>query len=155
MSEGGNVKARKTWREKLERDLERRIIDTPDGKMLVSRPLDVDAVMREIPHGKLVTIGQIRTRLAKDFHSDYTCPLTTGIFIRIAAEAAEEDLAKGVKQITPYWRAIRNDGGLNEKSPGGVERQASRLRDEGHIVDAGREKKQPRVRDFENSLAEL
>ena len=31
----------------------------------------------------------------KDFDADFTCPLTAGIFMRIAAEAAEEDLVKG------------------------------------------------------------
>jgi len=64
----------------------------------------VDAVIRKVPRGKLITVGAIRKKLAAEHGADVTCPLTTGIFIRIAAEAAEEARAKGAKRITPYWR---------------------------------------------------
>ena len=150
-------KTRKTWREKLEKEQERRVVDDPRGRgrMLIPRPLDVDALMRKIERGKLATVEQIRGRLAKDYNADLTCPMTTGIFLRIAAEAAEEDLGRGEKQIAPYWRVIKGDGGLNEKFPGGVEAQAARLRDEGHSVEPGAGKKPPRVREFEKSLQKL
>jgi len=36
---------RKSWREKLEREQEAKLVDTPKGKMLVPKPLDVDAMM--------------------------------------------------------------------------------------------------------------
>jgi hypothetical protein len=123
--------------------------------VLIPKPLDVDALIRKIEKGKLATVNQIRERLAKAFHADFTCPLTTGIFIRIAAEAAEEDLINGEGQITPYWRVIKPDGSLNEKLPGGTEAQASHLREEGHVVEPGKGKKPPRVKDFEESLQEL
>ncbi len=154
-------KTRKTWREKLEKEQEPKVVDVPkgrmrvEGRMLIPRPLDVDALMRKIQRGKLATVEQIRERLAKDFDADFTCPLTTGIFIWIAAETAEEDLSKGEKQITPYWRLLKADGGLNPKFPGGVEAQAARLREEGHSIEPGKGKKPPRVRDFEKSLQKL
>ena len=150
-------KTRKTAREKLEIQREPKVVDDPRGrgKMLVPRPLDVDALMRKVEKGKLATAEQIRERLARDFHADLTCPMTTGIFIRIAAETAEEDLRKGEKQITPYWRVIKADGSLNEKLPGGTEAQAARLTEEGHSVEPGKGKKLPRVRDFEKSLQRL
>ena len=150
-------KARKTWREKLEVDQEAKVVDDPRGrgKMLIPKPLDVDALMRRIEKGKLATVEQIRERLARDFHADFTCPLTTGIFIRIAAEAAEEDLSRGEKEKTPYWRVIKADGGLNDKLPGGTEAQAARLRQEGHSIEPGKGKKPPRVGDFERSLQKL
>ncbi|MDI6917975.1 MAG: MGMT family protein, partial [Thermoplasmatales archaeon] len=84
-----------------------------------------------------------------------TCPITTGIFIRIAAEAAEEDLRSGKKKITPYWRVIKNDGGLNEKFPGGAKAQAVRLREEGHTIQQGKIKKMLMVKDFEKYLQKL
>ncbi len=149
------MRARKTSREKLETVQERRLIDTPKGKMLIPKPLDVDALMRTIPRGELATVAQIRDRLAKDCHADYACPMTTGIFIRIAAEAAEEDLKKGERQVTPYWRVVRNDGSLNEKFPGGVEAQVARLREEGHTIEQSRGKGPLRLREFERSLAKL
>lgn len=151
------MRTRKTWREKLEKQQEPKVVEDPRGrgKMLIPRPLDVDALIRRVKKGKLVTIGQIRERLARDHGADLTCPMTTGIFLHIAAEAAEEDFRSGNKDITPYWRVIRGDGSLNEKLPGGVAAQAGRLRVEGHIIEPGAGKKPPRVKDFEKSLQVL
>ena len=150
-------KARKTAREKLEVGREPEVVDDPRGRgrMLIPRPLDVDGLIRRIPRGKLATVEQIRGRLAADFHADFTCPLTAGIFIRIAAEAAEEDLSRGEREITPYWRVIKADGSLNQKLPGGTEAQAARLREEGHSIQPGKGKKAPGVEDFEKSLQKL
>lgn len=78
--------------------------------------------------------------------------MTTGIFIRIAAETAEEDLQMERKLITPYWRVVKKDGGLNKKFPGGVEAQSERLREEGHIIEPGKGKKPPKVKGFEKYL---
>ena len=150
-------KTRKSWREKLEKEQEPKVVDDPRGrgKMLIPKPLDVDTLMRKIEKGKLATVDQIRERLAKDFHADFTCPLVTGIFLRIAAETAEEDLSRGEKQITPYWRVIKADGSLNEKFPGGVDAQAAHLREEGHSIEPAKAKKPPKVKDFEKALVEL
>ena len=93
--------------------------------------------------------------MAKDFEADSTCPLTTGIFVRIAAEAAEEDLQMGKSEITPYWRVIRDDGSLNDKLPGGVSAQAAHLEKEGHTIEPAKGKKPPKVKDFEKSLVEV
>jgi len=161
------AKTRKSWREKLEQEqgLPRIVNVTPKmarrfgtaigDKVLIPKPLDVDALIRQVRKGKLVTQSQIRAKLAKDFKVDATCPITTGIFIRIAAEAAEEDLRNGREEITPYWRVIKPDGSLNEKFPGGVEVQAAHLREEGHMVELGKSRKGPRVKDFESSLQKL
>jgi len=150
-------KTRKTWREKLEKEQARKVVDDPRGRgrMLIPKPLDVDAVMRHVEKDKLVTVDQIRERLAKDYSADFTCPLCTGIFLRIAAETAEEDLSKGVTEITPYWRVIKADGSLNEKFPSGVVTQAAHLREEGYTIEPGKGKKPPTVKDFEKSLQGL
>ena len=108
MSIKWKLKAGRTWREKLEKDQEPKVVKVPakmqkrfgTGTMLVPRPLDVDALMRKIPKGKLATTSQIGARLAKDCKADCACPMTTGIFIKIAAETAEEDLRNGKKRIT-------------------------------------------------------
>ncbi|NVM56429.1 MAG: MGMT family protein, partial [Candidatus Helarchaeota archaeon] len=101
------------------------------------------------------TQAQLRERLARDFKVDFTCPITTGIFVRIAAEAAEEDLTAGKQEVTPYWRVIKTDGGLNQKFPGGAQAQAVRLREEGHRIQPAQGKKPPRVIDFQKSLQQL
>ena len=90
--------------------------------------------MRKVRKGTLITQGQIREQLAKGTAADHACPLTTGIFIRIVAETAEEDLRAGKKRVTPYWRTIKDDGRLNEKFPGGIRAQAARLREEGFTL---------------------
>ena len=148
---------RKTWREKLEAKQERKIVDNlrGGGTLLIPKPLDVDALVRRVEKGKLITITQIMERLAEEHGADSTCPLCAGIFLRIAAEAAEEDSGKGVADVTPYWRVLKADGSLNEKFPGGVETQAARLEEEGHTIEPGKGKKPPRVKDFEKALVEV
>ncbi|MBN2187725.1 MAG: MGMT family protein [Dehalococcoidia bacterium] len=158
-------KTRKPWREKLEHPPKGlpKVEDGPPEwekifggrRVLVPTPLLVDGLIRKVPERKLVTAREIRERLAKDFNADSTCPLTTGIHIRIAAETAEEDLRNGREEITPYWRVVKPDGSLNEKFPGGTEAQAAHLRAEGHTVEPGKGKKPPRVKDFEKSLQRL
>ena len=149
------------WRAKLHDDKDLPKIVRPSAKarehwkcetMFIARPRDVDATIRKARKGRLITVGQIREFLARAHGADITCPLTTGIFVRIAAEAAEEDREVGKKRITPYWRVIKDDGSVNPKFPGGVRAQTRRLREEGHTISAGKGKKPPRVKDFETSL---
>jgi len=170
-----------SWRAKLDKDQPRKLVPASTGFgfgpgiLLIPRPSDVDAVIRKVRRGKLVTIQQIRARLAADFNSlpiaernaaltkagvadrraDSACPLCTGIFLRIAAEAAEEDRRAGKTRITPYWRVVRDDGSLHEKFPGGPRAQADHLRAEGHRLEPARGKKPPKVRDFDRKLAKL
>ncbi|UCG56686.1 MAG: MGMT family protein [Phycisphaerales bacterium] len=153
----------KSWREKLEyappglpkvvegdAKWEKRL---GGRRVLVPTPLLVDAEIRKVRKGKLVTVNQIRNKLAKDFKAESTCPMTTGIFLRIISEAAEEDLRNGKKRITPYWRVLKSDGSLNPKYPGGVKAQAKRLREEGHRITRAKGKKPPTVKDFQKALA--
>jgi len=148
------MKSRKSWREKVEAIKEVRVVDDPKGrgKMLIPRPLDVEALINKVSRGKLVTDVQIRERLAKQYSVDITCPLATGIFLRIIAEAAEEDRRSGRRKITPYWRVVKNDGSLNPKFPGGVDAQAKKLVEEGHEIGTPRGKKPPKVCEFEKFL---
>ena len=155
------MKSRTTWREKLEKPQEPRVVKVPpkmsrfgQGMMLIPTPKLVDNLIRRIPKGKLVTVSELRRRLAADFAVDMTCPLTTGIFVRIAAEAAEEDRMNGRKRITGYWRVVKEDGTLNPKFPGGVNQQSRYLHREGlAIVRNG--KKPPKVKEFERKLITL
>jgi len=155
-------KSKKSWREKLENPPAGlpKVVEGPakweksfgGRRVLVPTPLLVDKQIRKVRKGKLITVKQIRDKLAKDFKAEVTCPLTTGIFLRICSEAAEEDLKKGKKRITPYWRVVKDDGCLNPKFAGGTEAQAKRLRQEGHKIAPGKGKKPPKVKDFEKAL---
>ena len=140
------MRTRKTWREKMDTPNLPKVVDIPPkmqkrlgaGTLLIPSPRDVEAVIRGIPQGEVMTVGTIRERLAAKYATTSTCPLVTGIFVRISAEAAEEDAIRGKTAITPYWRVVKNDGSLNPKFPGGVERQARHLRAEGLAVLKGR-----------------
>jgi alkylated DNA nucleotide flippase Atl1 len=152
--------SRVPWRDKMERPQEPKLVRVPPkmsrfgkGMMLIPTPKLVDAIVRRVPKGRLVTVGEIRRKLAADFSADVTCPLTTGIFIRIVAEAAEEDRANGRKRVAPYWRVIKDDGSLNPKFPGGIEHQARYLRAEGFGI--ARRGSRTVLEDFEPRLTVL
>lgn len=115
------------------------------GSMLIPSPRQVDALIRGVRKGRLITVTRIREILSAKHMTNVTCPLTTGIFVRIAAEAAEEDAQAGKTRITPYWRVVKEDGSLNPKFPGGAGRQAERLRAEGHRIVPASGKRPPRV----------
>jgi len=149
------VRMRKSWRVKLHdsKGLPR-VIEINDkmskrwgtGTCVIPAPIEVDEAMRSVPEGRLVTINRIREFLARKHGASIGYPITTGIFCNIAARAADEDVGEGKKEFTPYWRTLKSKGELNEKYPGGVEAQASRLQVEGHTIEPGRGKKPPVVR---------
>ena len=90
--------------------------------------------MKKVPKGKLITINEIRAKLAKKHGADFACPITTGIFAWIAAHAADEAEQDGKKRITPYWRTLKSGGELNAKYPGGIANVRKRLEAEGHTI---------------------
>jgi hypothetical protein len=152
--------SRTSWREKIEKPQDVKVVKIPpkmsrfgSGTMLIPTPKLIDEMIRKVPKGKLVTVSELRRKLARDFRTDVTCPLTTGIFVRIAAEAAEEDRANGKKRIAPYWRVIKDDGSMNPKFPGGLAQQTRYLRVEGFAV--ANKGKTPRVQDFDGRLFEF
>ena len=102
----------------------------PPGRMLIASPIEIGNIVRRIPEGFVFSLQRIREMLATKFHADYTCPMTTGIFLRILAEAAEEE---GDASDCPYWRVVRADGRLIDKLPGGEAQQAKRLGEEGVV----------------------
>jgi len=155
------MKKKTSWQEKLadSKDLPRvEKIDEKKSKrwgtgtFVIPAPMEVDAIMQRIPKGKLITINEIRQIVAKKHSATIGCPITTGIFSWIAANAADEMEKEGKKRITPYWRTLKTGGILNEKYPGGVENLKKRLEAEGHTVIRKGKSKHFMVRDFEKSL---
>lgn len=155
---------RKSWKEKLQDDKDLPKVVKIDirmskrwgtGTIAIPAPRGVDELMRSVPKGKLITINQIRERVAKKHKATIGCPICTGIFANIAAHAAEEDAAEGKEDITPYWRTLRSKGELNEKYPRGTKGQADRLKKEGHTIMPGKGKRPPTVKDFEKYLVSI
>ena len=152
------VAMRKTAREKLEIQTGLpKIKSAPvvwgGGRMLIPHPTEVDALIRKVGKGKLVTLDEIRTVLARKHGVDICCPMTAGIFVNVVAAAAEEDRAAGKRRIAPYWRCLKKNGELNPKFPDGCERQRAQLEVEGHFVV--RRGKRLFVADYEEKLADL
>lgn len=88
---------------------EKPFADIPENSlMLIATPQLVADYIREIPPGTFVDTPTIRRDLALTHGADHTCPVTTGIFLRIVAEAAFEEMLSGkpLEEITPFWRAI-------------------------------------------------
>jgi alkylated DNA nucleotide flippase Atl1 len=156
------TKKKKTWQEKLADSKNLPKVVKIEGKMtkrwgtgtcVIPAPIEVDEIMKKVPNGKLITINQIREILAKRHCATIGCPITTGIFAWIAANAADEISAKGGKHTTPYWRTLKIGGEINQKYPGGVTAQKKLLEDEGHkVIQKG---KKYIVLDYEKNLARL
>jgi len=104
------------------------------GTVVIPAPLEVDALMKRVPSGKVVTINELRAALAKKHKASIGCPITTGIFAWIAARAADEAASAGRKKVTPYWRTLKSGGQLNSKYPGGWAALRRLLEAEGHKI---------------------
>lgn len=55
------------------------------SRMYFAPPMDYDRVMKQVPWGKVLTVGAIRDYFAKVSGADFTEPITAGIFVSIAA----------------------------------------------------------------------
>jgi alkylated DNA nucleotide flippase Atl1 len=95
--------------------------------MLIASPLSIQDYVSQIPRGEVRTLSQLRAHLANQHNADYTCPLTTGIFLNVVAKAAEEEQRRDI----PWWRVVRDNGRMQDKFPDAPERQARLLADEG------------------------
>jgi hypothetical protein len=87
------------------------------GKMLIATPKIIDEYVRHIPKGKSGSLATMRKDLANEYGADYTCPVTSGIFLRIVAEAAHEQIEKGtpIAKVAPFWRVVDEKSALNKK----------------------------------------
>jgi len=156
--------ARTSWQEKLRDSKGLPKVERITGKMskrwgtgtvVIPAPMEVDEIMRSVPSGKLITVNLIREKLAKKHGSTIACPITTGIFAWVAANAAEEARAQGRTSTTPYWRTLKSKGELNSKYPGGVKAQAAHLKEEGHIIERRGHKGSLGVKDFQSRLVSV
>ena len=77
------VKFRETWREKLGSTAQRqslpRVIEVNEkmsrkwgeGTCVIPSPVEVDAIMKSVPEGKLITINQIRAAMAAKYNATF------------------------------------------------------------------------------------
>ena len=119
---------RKSWKDKMNIDksyvvkrLEKKFSDMKEGEnMLIATPMIIDEYIKQIPKGINVNIKTLRRDLALTYNADTTCPLTTGIFIRIVSEAAYENFLNGDRNITPFWRVVDHESKSASKLACGI-----------------------------------
>ena len=122
------------------------------SRMYFAPPLAYDRIMKTIPYGKVITVGEMRDHLARVNGADFTDPITAGIFVSIAAWASFQRTGNE----TPYWRTLKAGGELNPKYPGGIEAQKEKLEAEGHtIIQKGRKNIRFYVKDYEKVMVHL
>lgn len=118
-------------------------------RMYFAPPIEYDKLMRKVPFGKVITVGEIREYFARLAGADFTDPITAGIFVSISAWASSQRSG----DETPYWRTLKANGELNEKYPGGAVAQKEKLESEGHtIIQRGRKNIRYYVKDYESVL---
>lgn len=115
----------KTWTDKLNTEkqheisvLDKQFSGLPPGlRLLIPTPLMVDAYVRRIPKGKFLTISELRQQMASDYQADHSCPLVTGIQLRIVSEAAWEQMQAGKSsaEVAPFWRVVHPASPLAKK----------------------------------------
>lgn len=106
----------KSWQEKFNSDkpfqlkqIEKDFADIPAGaSMLIATPQIIADYLTQIPKGYSTDVKKIRTDLANEYGAEYTCPVTTGIFLRTVAEFGYEQIeaGKSANEVPPFWRAI-------------------------------------------------
>lgn len=85
--------------------------------LFVANPKIVDQYIRDIPTGQSRTIVQMRGALAQSRNADATCPVSTAIFLRIAAQAAIDEMEDGCETelVSPFWRVLRASDKITER----------------------------------------
>ena len=115
----------KTWTEKMNASpphmerLERNYGGMKTGEMmLISSPREVASHLKShVKRGHTITVPELRAGLAKAHGAAGVCPMSTGIFLRIAAEAAWDEMQAGssADYVTPFWRAVDPKSDLAKK----------------------------------------
>lgn len=110
------MKTKKSWAEKVRTSKAHEVKPAPmdiagmkAGQiMLVPSPQIIDEFIRTIPRGTSLGLQTFRRQLADKYGADVSCPITTGILLRMVAEAAYEAYAQGteIDEITPVWRVL-------------------------------------------------
>jgi len=121
----------KTWQEKFNssklpivKTIDKRFADLTEGtKMFIASPKLIDVYINEIPEGVSVALITMRLDLAIKHQADNSCPVTTGIFLRIVSEVAFENYQKtnNLNSITPFWRVVDTKMPIAKKLSCGID----------------------------------
>ena len=118
-------KAKKTWKEKMVTKPPHHVVLEKDfagvksgSKLHISSPKEIADELRKIRSGETVSLQLFRQKIAQTQACDATCPVSTSIFLRIAAEYAwEEHNERGapLADLPPFWRVVDPGSPLSKK----------------------------------------
>ena len=114
---------KKSWIDKFNQPREKmiKVLDTDFSdmkvgeKMLIATPKIIDEYINQVPKSYTVDMKTMRKDLALTHQADVTCPVTTGIFLRVVSEASFEKIILGEKNPTPFWRVVDPKSNLAKK----------------------------------------
>ena len=116
--------AKKSWKEKFYVKSDHEIKTTQKSfwgfdsgsKMLIPSPTLIQSYINQSEVGQSLSVQTMRKDLAMEHGADFTCPMTTGIFLRIVAEYNYHKLENNnIQSICPFWRIIEPGSKLYEK----------------------------------------
>ncbi|MEZ4403550.1 MAG: MGMT family protein [Kofleriaceae bacterium] len=113
--------------------VEQVVADGTTTRLLCPAPAELDAIIRRIPEGRVLTRGELGAALARNHKADRASADAVTAALQIVAEAAEED-RRASARVAPYWRVVEDDGALVPTFPGGLAAQARALDVEGVTV---------------------
>ena len=121
----------KFWVEKRDSDKKHQVkinpkswADMPAGIiMLIPTPKIVDRHVNQIPIGNFKQVKELRKEMANDYSANMSCPMVTGICLRIISEASYEEyqINQDIKAITPFWRVVEPDSKLAGRLACGID----------------------------------
>lgn len=117
--------AKKTWKEKFENSKQPQIktIDKAfwgmdkGSRMLIPTPKLIQDYVYHCEKGNFSDVQTMRNDLALEAGVDFTCPMTSGIFLRIVCEYHYEKWQLNVEatDICPFWRMVDPKSELAKK----------------------------------------
>ena len=124
------------WRLQLRPERAPRVAIDPRTGLLLLRPtpLLVGEELATVPAGQVLTLAELRARLAARCGAARACPLATAHSARVLAGVVAQDLREHRKPRWPIWRLVQDNGVLPPRWALDALFRASLLREEGRRV---------------------
>jgi alkylated DNA nucleotide flippase Atl1 len=122
----------KNWKEQYEKGNDKGSVrkETNKGMMYISTPKEISQIIKTIPKGSVMTTKEIAHILSEKHNAEFTCGLTTGIFVAILANYVEQEKIDDI----PYWRVVKDKGVLYDSYLRQPSCQDIHLKKEGHVI---------------------
>lgn len=117
---------KKTWDEKMDSPAEPMVKTLtkgfqgfqPGDTVLIPTPRQIESYVCQLKPGETKTVAEMRQQFAKEHGADLTCPVTTGILLRVVCEAS---LDAESQVNAPFWRLLDPNSPTAQKLPCGPE----------------------------------